>query len=139
MVVFFYWYLYSHSIILYSWYLEVSYYIGYLSETISARFPLGSASLFTAVSRPYEPSGNTLQLYNYTPFSCTTIHPLVVRLYTLYLYDYIPFSCTTIHLVVVRLYTFLYNKWSRYLFNNRSLVWQLDFVSIYVVHHLNLW
>ena len=45
-------------------------------------------------------------MYDYTPFGCTTIHLLVVQLYTFWLYDYTPFSCTTIPFLVVQLYIF---------------------------------
>ena len=65
------------------------------------------------LSRSAEPSQQTCSLQSAglpslvaTPFSCTTTHPLVVRLYTLQLYDYTSFSCTTIHPLVVRLFTF---------------------------------
>ena len=37
-----------------------------------------------------------------TPHYRTTTHSLVVRLYTLQLYNYIPFSCTTINLLLYK-------------------------------------
>ena len=96
-----------------------------LKKPVSRRFRLQSAALLSLVSRfadcsrkvcraQWQPSLvvrlYTFQLYDYTPFSCTTIYLLVVRLYAFQLYDYIPFSCTTIYLLVVRLYTIqLYN------------------------------
>ena len=42
-----------------------------------------ASALATRLSRSADYSDNTLLLYNNTPYSCTTLHPIVVQLYTL--------------------------------------------------------